>query len=98
VATPNGGTSEVIEDQVNGLLFAPGNAEDLAERIRWLICNPDFRYRLAQAGRRTVLECFTYPQMMDKIEKYLLYIARLAHSSPEEILAAPGSPGISRSI
>ena len=31
-----GGLPEIVDDGVTGLLFEPGNAEDLAEKIRYL--------------------------------------------------------------
>lgn len=41
---------EIIEDGINGLLFEPGNANDLAEKIRILNSNPDLCSRLGTAG------------------------------------------------
>lgn len=33
--------SEVIQDQINGLLFDPGNAKDLSEKLHHLVLKPD---------------------------------------------------------
>lgn len=71
VASQTGGTVEIVTDGENGLLFAPGDAEDLARKITSLSQEPGLRQRLAMAGRRTVLERFTVNTMMDEIERYL---------------------------
>jgi glycogen synthase len=75
VATPTGGTTEILTDGENGLLFAPGNAEDLAQKIASLAADPEFRHRLALAGQRTVVERFTMTKMLDEIESYLQEVA-----------------------
>ena len=48
VAAAVGGIPELVEDGVNGLLFEPGNARDLAEKIRSLYFDQN---KLAQLGR-----------------------------------------------
>lgn len=75
IATPTGGTSEILKDGDNGLLFAPGDAEELAQKIANLITDPKLRYKLAQAGQQTVINRFTKVKMIDKIENYLQEIA-----------------------
>jgi glycosyltransferase involved in cell wall biosynthesis len=53
VIAPNmAGFPEIIEDGVNGLLFEPGNAEDLAKKIRILWEENELRTRLGENGRR----------------------------------------------
>jgi glycosyltransferase involved in cell wall biosynthesis len=74
VATPLGGTSEIVVDGRNGLLFAAGDSKDLAEKIVALAGDPARRGRLAQAGRQTVLEKFTLPVMLNHVESYLQQI------------------------
>jgi glycosyltransferase involved in cell wall biosynthesis len=76
VATQTGGTVEVLRDGENGLLFAAGDAEDLAQKIAGLATDPKLRRRLALAGHQTVVERFTKTKMMDEIESYLQEIFR----------------------
>ena len=83
VATPTGGTREIITDGVNGLLFTPDDAEDLAQKIISLTDDVSLRRNLALEGRRTVAGRFTVTKMLDEIESYLQEIA-LA-SSPKEV-------------
>jgi glycosyltransferase involved in cell wall biosynthesis len=78
VATPTGGTGEIIVDDDNGLLFMPGNAEDLARKIMRLVVDPGLRQRLAQAGQQTVRQRFTMPKMLAEIESYLQEVAWLS--------------------
>ena len=70
VATPTGGTGEIVEDGHNGLLFPPGDSKALADRIVSL-SDPGLRLRLSEAGRKTVLEKFTKTKMMNDIEQLL---------------------------
>jgi glycosyltransferase involved in cell wall biosynthesis len=75
VATQTGGTVEILTDGENGLLFAPGSVDDLAQKITCLADDPGLRRRLALAGRQTVAERFTVVKMIDEIESYLQEIA-----------------------
>jgi glycosyltransferase involved in cell wall biosynthesis len=81
VATPTGGTTEILDDGENGLLFAAGDAEDLAQKILRLATDSGQRRRLALAGQKLVAERFTLPKMMDEIESYLQEVLQ---SSPDE--------------
>jgi len=71
VATATGGTGEILIDGDNGLLFSPGNADELAEKIAVLAADPELRQKLAHAGYQTVSKRFTSNRMLDEIEKYL---------------------------
>lgn len=71
IATPSGGTSEIIRDKENGLLFAPGDFQDLAEAITSIAVDPEFRKRLRNTGRKTVHEQFTITKMLDSYEAFL---------------------------
>lgn len=75
VATPAGGSAEIVRDGENGLLFPPGDSHALARCIVRLAEDPGLRRQLAQAGRQTVLEHFTRQKMMDQIENFLLQAA-----------------------
>ncbi len=76
MATPTGGTTEILVDGENGLLFAPDDAEDLARKIICLEGNPELRRKLALAGRQTVVERFTKTKMVDEVESYLQEVFR----------------------
>jgi glycosyltransferase involved in cell wall biosynthesis len=72
VATPMGGSKEILRHGENGLLVKPGDAIDLAEKIETLAGSTQLRRDLSAAGRKTVQEDFTFDRMIDKIESYLL--------------------------
>jgi glycosyltransferase involved in cell wall biosynthesis len=75
VATPTGGTPEIVMDGENGLLFTPGNPEDLAQKIARLVDDPESRRKLAEAGKQTIMERFIITIMMDDIESFLQDVA-----------------------
>lgn len=54
VASRVGGVSELVEDEVTGLLVSPGDPAQLARAIARLVEDPDLRERLATAARRRV--------------------------------------------
>ncbi|HET9905372.1 MAG TPA: glycosyltransferase family 4 protein [Anaerolineales bacterium] len=83
VATPTGGTTEIIKDGENGSLFTPGDAKDLARKIADLLNDPALRQRLAKAGKQTVLERYTIAAMLDQVESFLHEVSGI--SMPERI-------------
>ena len=51
IASRIGGIPETVRHDVNGLLFEPGDASDLARQLRRLLDEPDLRRRLAVGVR-----------------------------------------------
>lgn len=72
LATPTGGTKEIVRDGENGLFFEAGNADSLADAIQRLIDSPELRNNLAHSAWRTVREHFSVAGMMEAYESYLL--------------------------
>jgi len=54
VASRIGGIPELIEDDESGLLFTPGDAEELAERMATLFANKDKCREMGRRGREEV--------------------------------------------
>ena len=75
VATSTGGTPEIVLDGENGLLFTPGNPQDLAQKIGQLADDPELRRKLAKGGTQTIIERFTTTKMMDEMESFLQDVA-----------------------
>lgn len=75
VSTTTGAGKEILVDGENALTFAPGDPVDLANQIERLIRHPDLRTRLGEAGRAQVLQIYSVPRMVDKIENYLSRVA-----------------------
>jgi glycosyltransferase involved in cell wall biosynthesis len=55
---------EVVEDGVTGFIVPPNNPAALGERIRWLRDHPAEAGVMGQAGRRRVLEKFTWARVV----------------------------------
>ncbi|MBM4431145.1 MAG: glycosyltransferase family 4 protein, partial [Chloroflexi bacterium] len=71
VGTETGGSREILVGDKNALTFVPGDANGLAAQIERLVANPSRYRRLAEAGRRTVVEKFNINRMVNEIEEYL---------------------------
>ena len=63
VALDNGGTPEVVEHGLSGLLSRPGDIDALAANLLTLVRDPDLRKQMGQYGRRQVEERFTTERM-----------------------------------
>ena len=59
IATPVGGTTDVIEDGKNGVLIHVNDAEALAESILQLLSQPENRRSISKSARETVVRRFT---------------------------------------
>jgi len=76
VASKIGGIPEVIADEVNGLLFEPGNVEDLTRQLRRLIDQPDLLDRLRNGipASRSIEDAtretrVVYEELMARVEQ-----------------------------
>jgi glycosyltransferase involved in cell wall biosynthesis len=67
VASRIGQIAELIEDEVNGLLCPPGNAEALATALERLWHSPKLRLRLGKAARSTVMQSHTWDAIAERI-------------------------------
>jgi glycosyltransferase involved in cell wall biosynthesis len=75
VATSAGGTKEVVEDGVNGLILPPGRKDLLAAAIDRILSEPNLRASLVEGGRRTLQERFQWETMVKETESVLSEIA-----------------------
>ena len=84
VATTGGAVPEVVgEDGITGLLVAPGDPEALAGAIRQFLDDPELRARIGDAGRRRVLERFTWRKTaLGTLEHYRALLADHHHPRP----------------
>jgi glycosyltransferase involved in cell wall biosynthesis len=55
IASRMGAMSALVEDGVDGLLFEPGNSQDLAEKVQRLWSDPQLCRRLGQAARQKAI-------------------------------------------
>lgn len=76
------GVTEVIESGVSGLLAEPLDAQDFGEKIRALARDPELAASMGKAARSRVLERFTLPRIVDRLEEVY-----------RDALETPGSRG-----
>jgi phosphatidylinositol alpha-1,6-mannosyltransferase len=71
VAARSGGTPEVVEDQVTGLLVEYGNEDQLAQALIALCLDREKRSRLGSAGYQRLQERFTFVHFKQKLTEIL---------------------------
>ncbi len=59
IASRHGGLGELVKDGVTGLLFNPGDADDLAKKIAWAEAHPMAMLRMGQAAYLEYLNKYT---------------------------------------
>jgi len=69
VATRVGGIKEVVVDGETGLLVPPGDPVKLGKAITKLIEDPNLAARMGKAGRKRVLQQFTWDRIAEKTLK-----------------------------
>jgi glycosyltransferase involved in cell wall biosynthesis len=67
VATPVGGTPEVVEDGETGVLVPPRDPRTLADAVGRLLADPDLRRRMGEAGRARVATRFSREAMTRRV-------------------------------
>jgi glycosyltransferase involved in cell wall biosynthesis len=71
IATDCGGTPEVVEDGINGLLIPLSEPNELEAAVDRLLSDGSLRGALAEEGRRTVEDRFSWPALVDRAENLL---------------------------
>ncbi len=70
VASRIGGIPELVDDGVTGLLFEPGNAADLADKIWTLWNDPELCRRLGRAGREKAVRQYGEDVYYQRLTKF----------------------------
>jgi glycosyltransferase involved in cell wall biosynthesis len=78
IATPTGGTKELVRDGENGLTYPPGDPQGLAEKIEILCGDDELAEELRTVGRRTIVERFNIERTVDEVETFLIELASSA--------------------
>ncbi len=71
IATASGGTKEVVEDGVNGLLIPPHRKDLIAAAVDRILSDPGLRGSLIEGGRRTLQNRFPWETMVEETETVL---------------------------
>jgi glycosyltransferase involved in cell wall biosynthesis len=85
VATPQGGTGEVIRSPDHGLLVPPGDPAALAGAMARLVDDPALRTRLGAAARSLVAERFSWDRIAGEAEAELLALTGAARSGRDAL-------------
>jgi len=78
VATDVGGTSEIIEDGVNGFLVPAADPKALAQRLLDLVRSRDLRHQMGSRGRDLVRARFSFARQAAAYEELFVALARKA--------------------
>lgn len=70
VATDVGGNSEIIQEDVNGILVAPGDYHCMAENICKLLSDRELRFRLGGNGKRLIKKKHSWDIIIREFENY----------------------------
>ena len=70
IATRVGGVPELIEDNVNGLLFETGDVEAMSEAAIQLLSNPTRLEAMSRAARKTAQDHFCATSIISRYESY----------------------------
>lgn len=62
-----GAMKEIVEEHQTGLFFRPGDAEDLAVKVQYLVQHPDVAGRMGQRAREAYEEKFTAQSNYQKL-------------------------------
>lgn len=68
IASASGGVLEIIEDEVDGLLFTSENALELSKKIECLVVNPALRSELCAKAEVKVREQFDADKQFEKLK------------------------------
>jgi glycosyltransferase involved in cell wall biosynthesis len=72
IASRIGGLPFTVHDGETGLLFEPGNADDLAQKIARLLDDEPLREQMGLAGRKKFEEEFAWPVIIERHYRKLL--------------------------
>jgi colanic acid/amylovoran biosynthesis glycosyltransferase len=95
VAPRIAGIPELVHDGVNGLLFRPGNVDDLTRALTTAVCDPALRLRMAEAARSQVSQQYNlHVNVARRAEIFRREL--LAFSAPESASVADLAPAPSQ--
>jgi glycosyltransferase involved in cell wall biosynthesis len=93
VASRAGGVVEIVDEGSNGLLFEPGNVEELAAAVTRLLGDPGTAARMARAARETVVTRFSASGHARRMEDVFLEAIGEARGRRPDAYFARGDQG-----
>jgi len=67
ISTDQGAITESVIDGVNGFIVEKNNPQQIAEKILYLLENPEIRQRMGRASRELYLQKFTEEKMVERL-------------------------------
>lgn len=86
IASDVGGTAEIIQDRVTGIIIPPRRPDQLAEEIRFLLDAPEKRLEMGQQAFKRISQVFTLDQQAeDTMQLYEAIVSSAIDSKTEAI-------------
>jgi len=83
IASRRGSFGELVRDGITGLLFEPGDASDLANKIQWALAHPDAMREMGRAARAEYLSRYTplrnYQMLMEIYQEAMARSQEVLH-------------------
>jgi glycosyltransferase involved in cell wall biosynthesis len=79
VASATGGIKEIIRDDIDGFLVAPGDAGALAQKLGILANNPSLREEMAKNARERFLSCFEQKTLVSRQVEWFEQLVETRH-------------------
>jgi phosphatidyl-myo-inositol dimannoside synthase len=76
VAAAAGGSTDLVENEINGLLVPPHDPEQLAKALRRLLCDDALRSRLGRRGMEKVHSQYNFERFSSELDEILSPLAR----------------------
>ncbi len=80
IASRSGGMTDIIENDVNGLLVDPGDINGLAKAMDMILRDKELRVRLGEAGHFRAMNEFATQVLVDKIRN--LFLSTVTYPEP----------------
>jgi glycosyltransferase involved in cell wall biosynthesis len=71
VATAIGQIKEVIDDGINGMLFQPGNYDEMVQKTFSLLKNNSLQKKIGKAARNTIENNYTWRHTAEKLNRVI---------------------------
>jgi glycosyltransferase involved in cell wall biosynthesis len=89
VGSRMGGIPELVHDQVDGLVFAPGDADALAAHLDWMYRHRDQAVQMGRAGRIKIEERFNADVHYQQVRSVYRQVGVSAGEAPAPTATAP---------
>lgn len=98
LASRAGGIGEVVKDGFNGLLFEPGNVDEIAQSIHDIFENPEMAREMGSRGKEYVMDTFSWEKIADSTlrlyEKVIQQKINAACQTPKTERVKPYFPAV----